>query len=52
MHYKPIQKGHMCNLVLAKDLDLPQVIPFIMTAPYWIWIRDAKDMAFGSFRSH
>ncbi len=22
MHYKPIQEGHMCNLVLEKDLDL------------------------------
>jgi hypothetical protein len=22
MHYKPIQKGHMCNLVLEKDSDL------------------------------
>jgi hypothetical protein len=22
MHYKPIQEGHMCNLVLKKDLDL------------------------------
>jgi hypothetical protein len=22
MHYKPIQKGHMCNLIFEKDLDL------------------------------
>jgi hypothetical protein len=37
MHYKIIQEGHMCNLLLEKDLKtLPQVAPFIMTAPRWI----------------
>jgi hypothetical protein len=33
MHYKLIQEGQMCNLVFEKDLNLPQVVPFIVTAP-------------------
>ncbi len=52
MHYKPIQKGHMCNLILEKDLDLATSHSFYYDCTHLVGKKDIeknKDCPFSRF---